>query len=293
MDKKKLLVLVDSIEFAKTSLQHAKQKALQGDKHIDIVAFCFEETANVLFSLSPEQLLSLQDQCLSSLRAQLEPVIATELTGCSYTFQTVWHEAPEQWLNEDLESADYEMVIKTRHIDEHSQFSELDWQLIRFSPIALYLAADNKWRKHTNILAALDLASEKPAKHELNRAIVKCGLAHAKRTGCEFYAAYTVHISPILRDLGLVFSEEQLVDAFEKLPQSQQDLITDNNLRDKLYIKAGLAEQVIPSLAAKLNANLVIIGSVGNIGIKAKLVGNTAEKIMRLLKTDLLVLPPN
>ncbi|WP_249930473.1 hypothetical protein [Pseudoalteromonas sp. S1612] len=37
----------------------------------------------------------------------------------------------------------------------------------------------------------------------------------------------------------------------------------------------------------------MIIGSVGNIGIKAKFIGNTAEKIIRLLKTDLLILPPN
>jgi len=34
----------------------------------------------------------------------------------------------------------------------------------------------------------------------------------------------------------------------------------------------------------------MIIGSVGNVGIKAKLIGNTAEKIMRLLKTELLIL---
>lgn len=50
---------------------------------------------------------------------------------------------------------------------------------------------------------------------------------------------------------------------------------------------------MILSLAAKLNADLVIISSVGNVGIKAKLIGNTAEKIMRLLKTELLILPPN
>ena len=43
----------------------------------------------------------------------------------------------------------------------------------------------------------------------------------------------------------MVFSKEQLVNAFEKLPQSLQALITDNNLHDKLHIKAGLPEQVI------------------------------------------------
>ncbi|WP_256872085.1 MULTISPECIES: universal stress protein [unclassified Pseudoalteromonas] len=50
---------------------------------------------------------------------------------------------------------------------------------------------------------------------------------------------------------------------------------------------------MISSLAAKINADLVIIGSVGNIGIKAKLIGNTAEKIMRLFNVDLVILTPN
>ena len=70
---------------------------------------------------------------------------------------------------------------------------------------------------------------------------------YAERTDCEFYAGFTVYISPILRDLGLVFSEDQFVNAFEKRPQSQQALITDNNSSDKLHIKAGLPEQVISS----------------------------------------------
>ncbi|GAA81049.1 universal stress protein [Pseudoalteromonas sp. BSi20495] len=292
MDKKKLLVLIDSVNCAKTALIHAKQKALQDSKHIDIVAFSYEDTGNILFSLSPEQVLAIQDKQLSLLRATLEPLLKKELTDCEYTFQTVWHESPEQWLNNEINATNYDMAIKTRHIDAQTQFSELDWQLIRFSPIPLYLAADNKWRNNCNVLAALDLGSEKASKHQLNKAIINCGLDYANSEGCEFYACYTVHVSPILRDLGIVFSDEQVLNAFEKLPELQRDLINEYNLRDKLHIKAGLAEQVIPSLAAKLDAELVIIGSVGNVGIKGKLIGNTAEKIMRLLKTDLLILPP-
>ncbi|GEB71534.1 adenine nucleotide alpha hydrolase family protein [Pseudoalteromonas carrageenovora] len=40
------------------------------------------------------------------------------------------------------------------------------------------------------------------------------------------------------------------------------------------------------------DADLVIIGSVGNLGIKNTLIDNTAEKMMKLIKTDVLVLPP-
>ncbi|MDO6464218.1 hypothetical protein [Pseudoalteromonas carrageenovora] len=40
------------------------------------------------------------------------------------------------------------------------------------------------------------------------------------------------------------------------------------------------------------DADLVIIGSVENSGIKNTLIDNTAEKMMKLIKTDVLVLPP-
>jgi len=83
-----------------------------------------------------------------------------------------------------------------------------------------------------------------------------------------------------------------VINAFEKLPVAQRTLIEAHDLKDKLKIKAGVVEQVIPSVAAKLNADLVIMGSVGNTGIKGHLIGNTAEKVMKLLKTDILVLPP-
>lgn len=79
---------------------------------------------------------------------------------------------------------------------------------------------------------------------------------------------------PYFKRLRNFFSDEQVLNAFEKPPIVQRNLINEHNLRDKLHIKAGLAEQVIQSLTAKL-------------------IGNTAEKIMRLLKTDLLILPPH
>ncbi|AXV65588.1 hypothetical protein D0907_10025 [Pseudoalteromonas lipolytica] len=290
MDKK-ILVIIDAIADAKTSILHAKQKA-KGVRHIDIVAFSYEDTNSILFSIPPEEALAIQDKELGKIRDTLSPLIDSHLEQGSYTFQTLWHESPEQWLANELDTSAYELVIKTRHIDAETQFSELDWQLIRFSPLPLYLAADNKWKNNTNVLAALDLGSEKATKYRLNEAMIKMGLAYAADYESDFFACYTVHVSPFLRDLGLVFSDEQVINAYEKLPSAQRALIESYNLKEKLEIKAGIVEQVIPSIAAKLSADLVIMGTVGNTGIKGHLIGNTAEKVMKLLKTDILVIPP-
>ena len=59
-----------------------------------------------------------------------------------------------------------------------------------------------------------------------------------------------------------------------------------------LIIKTGSASKVIPSVASKQPAGLVIIGSIRRKGLKAKLMGNIAEGVLALLKTDILVIQP-
>jgi universal stress protein E len=50
--------------------------------------------------------------------------------------------------------------------------------------------------------------------------------------------------------------------------------------------------QTIVSEAAALKAQLVVMGTVGRKGVKAQVIGNTAEAVLGLLKTDTLTLKP-
>jgi universal stress protein E len=59
-----------------------------------------------------------------------------------------------------------------------------------------------------------------------------------------------------------------------------------------IHFMAGPASKVIPSTASKYSAGLVIIGSIRRKGLKAKVMGNTAESVLALLKTDILVIQP-
>jgi universal stress protein E len=45
-------------------------------------------------------------------------------------------------------------------------------------------------------------------------------------------------------------------------------------------------------MAARQKAGLVVIGTIGRKGLKAKVLGNTAKKILSLLKSDVLALKP-
>jgi universal stress protein E len=56
--------------------------------------------------------------------------------------------------------------------------------------------------------------------------------------------------------------------------------------------KRGPVEKVITSRAAKVRAQIVVMGTVGRKGVRAHLLGNTAEKVLRHLKTDVLAIKP-
>jgi len=55
-------------------------------------------------------------------------------------------------------------------------------------------------------------------------------------------------------------------------------------------VKKGPVEKVITSVAAKQRAQVVVMGTVGRRGVRARLLGNTAEKVLRHLRTDVLAL---
>jgi Universal stress protein UspA and related nucleotide-binding proteins len=62
---------------------------------------------------------------------------------------------------------------------------------------------------------------------------------------------------------------------------------------EKCIVQEGLPEKVIPLVAKTIDAELVIIGTVGRVGISAALIGNTAEHVIDELNCDVLAIKPD
>lgn len=60
--------------------------------------------------------------------------------------------------------------------------------------------------------------------------------------------------------------------------------------RERCYVALGAPEKVIAETATKLNAGLVIIGTVARRGITGVAIGNTAERVLDQLDDDVMVL---
>ena len=61
---------------------------------------------------------------------------------------------------------------------------------------------------------------------------------------------------------------------------------------DNTHVAEGLPEDIIPNLCETLDAELLVLGSVGRRGISAALLGNTAEHLIDKINCDTLVIKP-
>jgi universal stress protein E len=59
---------------------------------------------------------------------------------------------------------------------------------------------------------------------------------------------------------------------------------------EKIHVVHGQTDEVIASTAREIEADLIVIGTVGRTGIKATVVGNTSERLLDHTHCDVLVL---
>jgi universal stress protein E len=194
---------------------------------------------------------------------------------------------------EQCQHENFAIVVKTGHRSETFMYSSTDWQLLRECPAPVMIVAERKWRKTKPIVAAVDLGTKSRIKQKLNKDVINTAKHYAGALGCEVYVLYAIHISPLLTELDLVDEYSHVKQIKEELQGQLERLSAAHDIPLKnIRLKQGPVDKVITSVSARLKAQLVVMGTVGRKGVRAKLIGNTAEQVLTRLKTDVLALKP-
>jgi nucleotide-binding universal stress UspA family protein len=80
--------------------------------------------------------------------------------------------------------------------------------------------------------------------------------------------------------------------ALERLRRSSQSLSDNHGITANIHVSQGTPWRVIGATAKRLKVDLIVVGSVGRIGIPGLLLGNTAENILHTSECSLLVVKP-
>ena len=282
----KILVIADADFESTTAIDKACEVNKKLNAEIHIVYFYQEEMRGFGSDGSIKR-----DRFLSILDKKAKDQIINLQSDAEISHEIVWCEDLTTWINKYSEKHQPLLLIKTGHRTERFLYTPTDWQLIRTCPTPLLLLTEQKWQKAEHILAAIDLGTKDPDKRKLNYKIVKQAKALSTLFDVDVHVAHAERFLHVLRDLGIHSTTDVETKASKYYKVEIDHIIETYGIDpDKFHVHAGNPDNVLPSLAAEYKASLTIIGSAGKQGLRQKILGNTAEDILKIIKTDMLIL---
>lgn len=192
-------------------------------------------------------------------------------------------------------------------------FGSNDMQILRKCPCPVWLVKPNSPKVYQRILAAVDvdnfyLPGELETRRLLNLQILEMSSSLALSESAKLHI---VAVWQAIAEYGLKrgvpsISEEDAFSYVESVKERhRQDLniLMDEvasqtgrdffeNLQPQTHLLKGSPRKEIPSFADKIDANLVVMGTVARTGISGFFIGNTAETILNRLKCSVLAIKP-
>lgn len=213
--------------------------------------------------------------------------------GQSVSQEVFWEKDIVGWIKDTCAKGDFQAVIKTGRRTESLVHSSTDWQLLRECSVPVLIVAEKKWHRTKPVLVALDMGSSLDTKRALNHKVLAAGKFLAQALEVELRIITAIEIPTFLSDLDLVDPIAFSKEAREEMLPHLQELAAAHDIPEESFqFKRGPVEKVITSRAAKVRAQMVVMGTVGRTGVKARLLGNTAERVLHLLRTDVLAIKP-
>lgn len=210
----------------------------------------------------------------------------------------------------------HDMVIKApESLDWLDRlFSSNDKHLLRKCPCPVWMVRPHKGKGFDHILACIDVGDNYPDKElnsrqALNQMVIELASSLAVSEFAELHIAHSWEAigESTLRDGAFTQRPENEVDAYvSQVREHHSNLL--NSFIDKVnasmgkdvadYVKPrfhmpkGSARKMIPKLAKELEADCVVMGTVGRTGIPGLIMGNTAETILDQLDCSVLAIKP-
>jgi universal stress protein E len=215
--------------------------------------------------------------------------------GLAATAAAVWADRVDRSVARRVLERGIDLVIAASTAQEGSHAAHANWRLVSMCPVPVLICRDGETQPYRQIAAAVDPLHAHAKPVELDDAI----LAHAKAIG-ELSGARLVVVHCFV-------PLSQLATGIEaNLPWSDTQQAFDDTIRHALHAlldKAGLPaatlrllpgrpEAELEQMAAQGEADLIVMGALSRSGLRALLVGSTAERFMRRSQVDVLFVNP-
>ena len=180
---------------------------------------------------------------------------------------------------------------------DRAMFTYTDWRLIRKLNCPVWLVKGGEWKDHPVIVGAVDPTHQHDPKATIDQKIVEAGknlasmtegkllLLHTYQRLVEIGARVIKTIKPIK------VSVEEIDKKTRETHRRQLDALAAANglALDDVHQLPGRTHEILPSFVRSQGADIVIMGAIARTGLKRRIVGSTAEKVLDHLPCDILL----
>ncbi|NMP31466.1 universal stress protein UspE [Thalassotalea sp. M1531] len=296
---KNILVVIDPTTDEQKALGRAIDLSIKTNAKLTAFLSIFDFSYEMTTMLSSDERESMRQTVIKDRKVWIEERIkALGAQDKGIDVKVIWHNRPFEAVIDQVLNSNHDIVVKGTH--EHDKlksviFTPTDWHLLRKCPCPLLLVKDHSWPANGNILAAVNVGSDEHEHQSLNEIITKEAKHLANVINANVHLVNSFPGTPV--NIAIEIPEFDASQYNDTMLKHHQDAMAEHAEKyginkEHTYVKEGLPEDVIESLSQKLDAELVILGTIGRTGLSAALIGNTAEHVIDKLNCDVLALKP-
>ena len=283
---KRILFLADHRSRESNALAHAVELARRNGAHLSLID-AMEDGLEVADLIRDARLEILSEMVEEARRAGVE-ADARLLDGKPFVAAVT-----------EVLLRGYDLVMKQSEGRGSSSwlFGSTDLHLIRKCPVPVWIVKPGESASIGKILAAVDPVSSRG--DQLDRLILDLASSLGRRHGAELHVlhAWSLGGEGLLRfDWSrLPSSLERLKDEVRRQAADEFDaLLAQRQLSRSVHVhlRQGAPSEEIVGAAREVEADLIVMGSISDVGVAGVLIGGTAERVLGRVDCSVLTVKP-
>jgi len=289
-----LLVVMDKPNHPQTAFERAMNLHAVTKAHVHLAAFAHHPMVDQPEAFDTHQRMVIRKTIVGERTSWLRGLVLDAHAAFEdLTLETVWTKQVAEWVSRRATRGDFDLVVKSVHHSESLFHTPTDWILLRDCPVPLLLVSGRAWRRQPVVLATLDF-HRSDRKHELlNRKVLDAAHTMATLYGGKVHCVYAIEISRVLADLDIIDSRKAIASARARAAERCADLVEPYGIpNSRIHMPAGAVGHAVNGIANKIKADLLVIGTTARKGVRGKVIGNSAERVLNRTRCDVLALKP-
>ncbi|MCF2947059.1 universal stress protein UspE [Paraglaciecola aquimarina] len=300
MNYQKILAVIDPETDQQKSLSRAVEIAHINRANVTAMLTIYDFSYEMTSMLTTDERENMRNAVIEDKTDWLVNLIEKEFSNISITIDVkiVWHNRPYESIIYEVLDQGFDLIVKgTKQHDNLKSiiFTPTDWHLMRKAPVPVLLVKEHAWPRNGEIIAAINVGVDIEEHLSLNHLITKQALHFAHLLTSNVHLVNSYPGTPANIVIEIPEFNPAAYDQASKL-HHQNTMMEHAKLHkintENCHVDIGLPEDVIPKYAEQLDAELVVLGTIGRSGISAALIGNTAEHVIDKLNCDVLAIKP-